>query len=131
MKIMLVLTLAACGGGGASTGSTTPVGGGGGGGGGVDMGTLALKNTSSYDIYSIQLSPYDHVDWGANLLGHDPLMHSETAKLAVFDCKKYDLRLVDHDNVECVIQDIDLCFQDHEWHIDDVVLAVCAAGWHH
>lgn len=121
----LIVGIAACG-GAPSSGGTTPSGGGGGGG---DIGTVSLKNVSSYDIYSIQLSPFDETHWGENLIGGDALMHGESAKVAVFDCKKYDLRMVDDENVECIIQDIDLCFQDKDWNIDNTVLAVCATGW--
>ena len=103
-------------------GSTTPSSGG-------DMGSITLRNTSSYDIYSIQLAAFDSSDWGGNLIGEDVLMHGDQQTVAVFDCKKYDLRLVDHEQDECVIQDIDLCFEDKSWDIDDSVLAVCQTGW--
>lgn len=122
------LVLAACG--GAPVATQTP-GGGTTGQGGGNVGTIALTNKSQYDIYEIQLSPYDHVAWGTNLIAGDALLHGETAQLAVFDCKKYDLRLVDHEKVECVIQDIDLCFEDKQWTLSDDVLASCATGWAH
>jgi hypothetical protein len=125
LSIILALGLAACGGKPVAT--QTP------GGGGTDgtgnVGTIALHNASRYDIYSIQLSPSDHPAWGGNLIDGDVLMHGEDAHLAVFDCKKYDLRMVDDENVECVIDDIDLCFEDKKWDINDAVLAVCATGW--
>jgi hypothetical protein len=47
----------------------------------------------------------------------------------VFDCQKYDLRMVDDENQECVIQDIDLCFNHEDWTIDDTTLAYCATAW--
>lgn len=128
MRIISAISFAflvACGGGAASTGSTTPSGGGDQG----ELGTIGLKNMSMFDIHSIQLAPFDQAEWGENLLGDDALLHGETAKLAVFDCKKYDLRMLDDENVECLIQDIDLCFQDKDWDIDDSVLTSCATGW--
>lgn len=125
LSLVFVAGLAACG--GAPVATQTP------GGGGTDgtgnIGTIALHNTSKFDIYSIQLSPADHAEWGNNLIAGDVLMHGENASLAVFDCKKYDLRMVDDENVECVIDDIDLCFEDKQWTIDDTVLAICATGW--
>jgi hypothetical protein len=125
LSIVLALGLAACG--GAPVATQTP------GGGGTDgtgnLGTVSLHNASKFDIYSIQLSPSDQVQWGANLIAGDVLMHGEDAQLAVFDCKKYDLRLVDDENIECVIDNIDLCFEDKKWTINDTVLAVCATGW--
>lgn len=130
MKLTLALAstlaLAACG--GAPVATQTP-GGGTNNDGAGNVGTIALQNKSAYDIHSIQLSPYDHAAWGGNLIEGDVLMHGESAQLAVFDCKKYDLRMVDDENVECVIEDIDLCFEDKSWTIDDTVLAVCATGW--
>ena len=123
LKFALVVGLAACG--GAPQATQTP----GGGTGDPGLGSLALHNASHYDIYSIQLSPTDHVQWGGNLIQGDVLMHGEDAKVAVYDCKKYDLRMIDDENVECVIDDIDLCLEDKKWTIDDSVLAVCATGW--
>ncbi len=128
MKTLLALSfviVAGCGGGSSSTGSTTPVADNDQG----DLGTIGLKNMSKFDIYSIQLAPFDQSGWGTNLLGDDTLLHGESAKLAVFECKKYDLRMLDDENVECLIEDIDLCFQDKEWDIDDSVLTACASGW--
>ena len=55
-------------------------------------------------------------------------MHGESAQPAVFDCKKSDLRMVDDERVECVLEDIDLCFEDQQWSVDVVVLASCATG---
>ncbi|MBA3503066.1 MAG: hypothetical protein H0T65_22075 [Deltaproteobacteria bacterium] len=122
---IILIALAACGGKPVAT--QTPAGGGTDGTGNV--GTMALHNASKYDIYSIQLSPSDQVAWGANLIEGDVLMHGEDAQLAVFDCKKYDLRMIDDENVECVIDDIDLCFEDKKWTINDSVLTACATGW--
>ncbi|HEU0033537.1 MAG TPA: hypothetical protein VFQ53_23055 [Kofleriaceae bacterium] len=117
---------AACG--GAPVATSTP-GGGTTGQGGANVGTIALKNTSHYDIYSIQLSAANAHSWGANLIEGDALLHGESAQLAVFDCQKYDLRMVDDENVECVIPNIDLCFEDKAWDLDDSDLAMCATGW--
>src|SRR5215210_1408495 len=125
LSIIMAVGLAACGGTPVATQSP----GGGGTAGTGHVGTVALHNSSRYDIHSIQLSPSDHRDWGSNLIAGDVLMHGEDAQLAVFDCKKYDLRMLDDENVECVIDDIDLCFEDKQWNINDTVLAVCATGW--
>jgi len=122
----LGLGFAACG--GMPVATQTP-GGGTTGAGTANVGTISLKNTSRFDIYSIQLSPHDELNWGANLIGDDVLMHGESAQLAVFDCKKYDLRMVDDERVECVLHDIDLCFEDKQWSIDDDILTSCATGW--
>ena len=122
--IALIVGLSACGGGSASsTGSTMPTG------TDAEGVNVSLQNVSSYDIHSIQVTPYDQETWGENLLGSDPLLHGETGVIVGLGCSKYDLRMVDDENVECVVQDIDLCFEDHNWKIDDAVLASCATGW--
>lgn len=123
IHVLGLLVLAACGGAPVAVGGPSSGGGGGGGGG---IGNVTIKNDSSYDIDSIQLTPHDSVSWGANLLGDDVLMKGESQKIAVFDCKKYDLKLIDHEKDECTIQDIDLCFEDKAWEITDTVLAICA-----
>ncbi|MGE0545725.1 MAG: hypothetical protein AB7O24_11350 [Kofleriaceae bacterium] len=130
MKVLLFGLLVVCSacGGSSSGGSTMPTQESGDSESG-EVGSLAVHNTSSFDITSIQLSPYDDDSWGNNLIEGDALMHGEDAKVAVFDCKKYDLRMLDDENVECVVQDIDLCFEDKQWTIDNTVLSVCATGW--
>lgn len=123
------IALVACG-GAKSGANTTPAGGGGGGGGGDgDVGSITIRNGSNYDIYQLQLTPSDEESWGQDLLAGDPLMPGEAGAVPVFECAKYDLRLVDDENVECVVQDIDLCFNDEDWTIDDDDLTACATGW--
>src|SRR5262245_63046115 len=113
MKKLLVMGLflggAACGGAAAGSGggTTTPSE-------PSNVGSLTIRNDSSYGIYSLQLSPYDHPDWGQDLLAGDPLLPGEGGKVPVFDCQKYDLRMVDDENKECIINDIDLCFEDKD-----------------
>ena len=126
MKKLLFAVLvgtSACGGSSATGGGTTTPSGGG------DVGTITIRNASSYDIYSMQLAAWDSANWGGNLIGDDVLLHGDAQRVSVFDCEKYDLRLVDHESDECVIQDIDLCFQDKDWEITDTVLAVCTSAW--
>jgi hypothetical protein len=125
LGLLAGLGLGACG--GAPVATQTPSGPT--GEGTNNVGTIALENRSQFDIYSIQLSPFDRVAWGANLIEGDALLHGEAAQLAVFDCRKYDLRLVDDAQIECVIEDIDLCFEDKQWTLDDDVLASCTTGW--
>lgn len=133
---LLFVTVAACG--GAQTGA----GGGGMGGGGAptgggaapsgdpgDVGSLTIRNASSYGIYQLHLSPYDDETWGPDLLAGDPLLPGEGGRVPVFQCSKYDLRMIDDEGGECIIQDIDLCFNDEDWTIGDDELASCGAGW--
>ncbi len=121
--LFAAIAAAACG--GAQSGPATPTG----GPGGDDVGSLTIRNGSSYAIHELHLSPADEVSWGADLLAGDPLLPGEGGSVPVFDCAKYDLRMVDDEDVECIVQDIDLCFNDQDWTIGDDVLASCASGW--
>jgi len=126
-----ILAVAACGGAAGSAGGTMPGGGAAGDPGDVggDIGTLTIRNGSNYGIYQLHLSPSNDESWGADLLAGDPLLPGEGGKVPVFDCGTYDLRMVDDENIECIVQDINLCFHDEDWTIDDDDLAACATGW--
>jgi hypothetical protein len=127
---LLFVTVAACGGAQAGGPTTTPTG-------NTappatdpsDVGSLTIRNASSYGIYHLQLSPYDDETWGEDLLAGDPLLPGEGGRVPVLQCSKYDLRMVDDEGGECIIQDIDLCFNDEDWTIGDEELASCGAGW--
>jgi hypothetical protein len=138
LSMILGLALAACGGaagGAGGGGGTVPSGDGtgdtGDNGDVANVGTLTLRNNSSYMIYQMHLSPYDDPAWGADLLNGDPLLPGEGGTAPVFQCSKYDLKLVDDEGGECIVNDIDLCFNDEDWSIDDTDLAICQEGWGH
>lgn len=88
-------------------------------------GTLTLHNDSSYAVHHLYLTPAHAVRWGPDQLGHDVLEHAETITLAGLDCEEYDLKLIDHEGDECVVEDIDLCLQDASWSLTDRALAAC------
>jgi hypothetical protein len=120
--VILIATLAACG--GAPIASDPSAGG---GSGGHDLATsvVTLRNATSYAIYELHLAPVDTASWGANLLRGDVLLPGEMTEISVFDCNDYDLRLVDDEGEECVLERIELCFQDEDWVLDDTALALC------
>jgi len=87
--------------------------------------TLTIHNDSSYALYEINLSPVHAQTWGPDLLAGDVLLPGESIEIFDIDCNDYDVRLVDEDDDECVIEDVELCFDDERWSIDDLQLAVC------
>lgn len=87
--------------------------------------TLTIHNDSSYALYEINLSPVDSRTWGPDLLAGDTLFPGETIEIFDIDCNDYDVRLVDEDGDDCVIEDVGLCFDDEVWSIDDLQLAIC------
>ena len=87
--------------------------------------TLTIHNDSSYALYEINVSPVGAMTWGPDLLAGDALLPGESVEIYDIDCDYYDVRLVDEDSAECIIEDVDLCFDDEVWSIDDLQLAVC------
>lgn len=83
--------------------------------GGVDA-TLTVYNESDFVIEEIYLTEVGSRVWGGNLLRGDALFPGETITLGA-RCGYYDALLVDEDDVDCVLEAIDLCFNDARWFI--------------
>ncbi len=118
LALVAALVLGAC--------ATDDDGGGGGGGGGGGDSTLTIDNESSYTLIGIHLSPTTDVSWGPDLLGAEVLAPGESFQVSGIDCDTYDIRVVDEDNDECVLDSVDLCLDNAVWSIDDAELAICA-----
>jgi hypothetical protein len=94
-----------------------------GGDGGPDS-SLTIDNTSSYTLLEINLSPIDEESWGPDLLGSETLAPGDTLVIDL-NCDVYDIRILDETNTECILENVDLCFEDAAWEIDDTELALC------
>jgi hypothetical protein len=86
---------------------------------------LTVENQSSYTLISLYLSPTTSVQWGSDLLGEAVLEPGDRFEIGGIDCDTYDIRVVDEDDDECIIEDVDLCLDDAHWLIDDDELAGC------
>ena len=84
-------------------------------GGGVDA-TLTVYNESDFVIEEIYLTEVGSRVWGGNLLRGDALFPGEAITLGA-ECGFYDALLVDEDDVDCILEEIDLCFNDAQWFI--------------
>jgi hypothetical protein len=87
--------------------------------------TLSVHNESSYALVELRLAEVSEDSWGRNLLGSDPLLPGESIGISV-DCGRYDVLVVDHTGVDCTLGNVDLCFNDDAWVVDDVILDTCA-----
>jgi hypothetical protein len=121
---LIALSLAGCGGAAAGSGDTVVV---------ADDGTVVedgadstvtLVNESEYAIYQMFMSPTSEPVWGPDQLGEDVLLPGESVSIAV-DCDAYDVRLVDDEGEECVLEDVQVCLEDAVWHLTDDALAIC------
>lgn len=87
--------------------------------------TLTIANQSSYVLTEVYVAEVDDASWGPNLLSDD-LYPGEDLIVTNFDCDYYDVLVVDETGVECELRDLELCFDDATWVIDDFTLDVCA-----
>jgi len=87
--------------------------------------SMTIWNDSSYVIEEIYLSPSDNRHWGPDLLGHDVLYEGEKITIDYLECDYYDVMVVDEYHAECILDDIDLCFDDELWRISDRTLEHC------
>jgi len=53
------------------------------------------------------------------------LAPGDAFEVSGIECGTYDIRIVDEDSDECILDAVDLCADDAVWRIDDVELASC------
>jgi len=90
-----------------------------------DGASLTIDNDSSFTIIELNISPVGEASFGADLLGADVLEPGDSFVISQLDCDVYDIRLLDEDNDECILADVDLCFDNAVWTLDDAELAAC------
>ena len=92
-------------------------------------GSISVENDSNYNINHIFLTPAHAAHWGPDQLGNEILEPTHTITLAGLECENYDLKLIDHEGDECVVEDVNLCLEDAHWRITDHELSACT-GFH-
>jgi hypothetical protein len=87
---------------------------------------VTIENRSHWAIHQIFLTPFESTAWGDGQLGPSELIGTgQSLELRGIDCDTYDVKLVDEDGDECVIQDVDLCLEDAKWILNDKDLIAC------
>jgi hypothetical protein len=87
--------------------------------------TIKIINQSKWEIHELYLSPGSSHHWGPDQLGEQVLAKGESITLKNLDCDHYDIRVVDEDGDECVIEDAELCGDSTYWKITDKELLSC------
>ena len=87
--------------------------------------SVKIVNKSDWDFHHLYLSPADEKEWGPDQLGKESIDRGETFTLADIDCDTYDIRLIDEDGDECVVEDVDLCKDEAVWRISSDALLKC------
>lgn len=86
---------------------------------------VTIQNDSSWDIHEMYLSSTEDEKWGADQLGEQVIGGDESFKLHGIPCDDYDVKLVDEDGDECVVEGVSLCADSDAWVIDDEDLLTC------
>ena len=86
---------------------------------------VILKNTSHWAIHELYFSPTEQREWGPDQLGDHTIATGEKFTLSGVPCDSYDVRVVDEDGDECIVEDVALCADKEQWVIDDNDLLAC------
>lgn len=87
--------------------------------------TVKVINQSKWELHHIFLSSSDDAEWGEDQLGEDVLAKGDSLTLTSIPCDLYDIKVVDEDGDECVIEQVDLCGDNSVWKITDRELLSC------
>ena len=87
--------------------------------------TVAIHNTSDWKLDHLYLSPTDEAEWGADQLGDKVIASGEKFTLSGIPCNTWDVKVVDQDGDECVIEAVDLCKDNSQWTITSKDLLAC------
>lgn len=87
--------------------------------------SIEIVNKSKWDIHHLYLSPSDDNEWGPDQLGKHIIESNDRFTLTEIECDVYDIKLVDEDGDECVIEEESLCNDEAIWKITDEELLSC------
>jgi hypothetical protein len=88
---------------------------------------ITVQNESSFVLEEIYITPVDMFDWGPDRLGSDVLFPGESLTIDV-GCDVYDVMVVDELGTECVLFDLDVCFENKTWVVTNADLSFCDFG---
>jgi len=88
--------------------------------------TIKITNVSKWEIHHLYLSPANEKEWGPDQLG-EQVIAAKGGKFTLtdIDCDHYDIKVVDEDGDECVIENEELCGDAATWKITDKSLLAC------
>jgi hypothetical protein len=87
--------------------------------------TFTVENESDYAIFEAYIAEQSSPSWGPELLGGVALLPGESLEIYDLECGTYDALVYDELGAECELNNIDLCFDDAYWVIDNGVLSGC------
>ena len=97
-----------------------------GGGSGSRAASVQIQNQTNWDIHHLYMSPSRERNWGPDQLGTRVLAkNGGTFTITDIPCENYDIRVVDSDGDECIIENAELCGGGYEWRITNQELLSC------
>ncbi len=94
----------------------------------ADNSKVIVLNESNWAIHEMYFSPTDETEWGEDQLGSTTIETGEQFTLTGVPCDKWDVKVVDEDGDECVIENVGLCADTDKWVIKDSDLLACQAA---
>ena len=94
----------------------------------VQRAEFMINNESDWDIHHLYLSLSDKEEWGPDQLGKRIVHSGESFTLKNIPCGEYDIKVVDDDGDECVIEQVVMCKDHTHWDVTNKALARCQ-GW--
>lgn len=89
---------------------------------------VIFVNQSSWSINELYFAPTRDADWGEDHLGQHTLDRGDRLTLTGVACGTWDVRVVDEDGDECIIENVALCGDTDQWVIRDDDLLACQAA---
>jgi hypothetical protein len=89
---------------------------------------VTVINKSDWTLVEFYMAPSDSDDWGPDQLKDNIIEPGENFTLSGIPCNTWDLRLVDEEEDECIVEAVDLCKDNATWTITNKTLAACVEG---
>jgi hypothetical protein len=91
----------------------------------ADDSSLTIRNHSSHLLTQLFVADTGERSWGPNLLDW-PLNPGDSFEVDHLYCGHYDVLVSNERNIDCMLTNLHLCFDDRVWTIDDATLQTCA-----
>ena len=90
--------------------------------------TVKVVNKSDWELHHFFLSSTGEDEWGPDQLGDEVIGTDESFQLSQIPCDSYDVKLIDEDDDECVVEDVDICGGSESWVITNKILLACESS---
>ena len=85
---------------------------------------LTVINSSDYVVHHLHVSPSKSRSWGPDQLGKEIIGRAERFTVRNIPDGTYDLKLVDEDEDECIVEDVEVS-GTITWTLTDTVIENC------